>query len=140
MKKYRTGLLVLLAIIIVFIGSLSFVSFSGAFSSDKKIDGIEDVAIKFDDFEIPKDVKVVGIGEATHGNKELQIIKREILEKVVKVLVGHKVAVVNERKNDESKQCKIKDDPCNAETIGSGFIVSVSHFVRVARALCPKTG
>ncbi len=92
MKKYRTGLLVLLAIIIVFIGSLSFVSFSGAFSSDKKIDGIEDVAIKFDDFEIPKDVKVVGIGEATHGNKELQIIKREILEKVVNNGDGRAIA------------------------------------------------
>ena len=83
MKKYKAYLLIFIAVLVVFVGCMSFASFSGAFSSDKRIEGIEDVAISFEDFEIPKDVKVVGIGEATHGNSELQTVKREVFEKVV---------------------------------------------------------
>ena len=33
----------------------------------------------FAEFKIPDDVKVVGIGEATHGNREFQIVKGEVL-------------------------------------------------------------
>ena len=52
------------------------------FSPEKKIPQIEEVAQSFEDFMIPTDVKVIGIGEATHGNREFQIVKKELLQKL----------------------------------------------------------
>lgn len=68
---------------VIFIALLSILKYTNAFSKVQKLDGIEDVAQNFDEFEIPKDVRVVGIGEATHGNREFQLVKKAVLEKVV---------------------------------------------------------
>ncbi len=69
--------------IAVFICSLVGVRTSKAFSSEVKMDGIEEIGQSFADFKIPADVRAVGIGEATHGNREFQTVKRDVLEKVV---------------------------------------------------------
>ncbi|WP_026506540.1 erythromycin esterase family protein [Butyrivibrio sp. MC2013] len=47
------------------------------------MEGIEEVGQNFADFKIPVAARVVGIGEATHGNREFQTVKRDVLEKVV---------------------------------------------------------
>jgi exodeoxyribonuclease VII small subunit len=73
-------------VVVVFIALLSFFKYTNAFNDVKKIDGIEDVAQTFDEFEIPEGVRVVGIGEATHGNREFQLAKKAVLEKVVNEL------------------------------------------------------
>ena len=48
-----------------------------------KIDGIEDVACKIEDLTIQVNVKVIGLGEASHGNAEFQELKREVLKVLV---------------------------------------------------------
>ena len=48
-----------------------------------KIDGIEDVACRVEDLTIREDVKVIGLGEATHGNAEFQELKLEVLKVLV---------------------------------------------------------
>lgn len=45
-----------------------------------KIDGIEDVACGIEDLTIHENVKVIGLGEASHGNAEFQELKREVLK------------------------------------------------------------
>ena len=83
MRRYKIILFTCIAMIAVFICLLVGIGNSKAFSPEKKIDGIEEVGQSFADFKIPADARVVGIGEATHGNHEFQIVKKEVLEKVV---------------------------------------------------------
>ena len=83
MRRYKIALFASITISTIFVGTLIGLRIIAA-SSPAKIEGIEDVAQSFDDFKIPADVRVVGIGEATHGNREFQTVKRDVLEKVVK--------------------------------------------------------
>lgn len=83
MKRYRYVFLISIAVSVIFIAMLAGLKCTKAFSAEKKLEGIEEVAQSFDEFEIPSDVRVVGIGEATHGNREFQLVKRDVLEKVV---------------------------------------------------------
>ena len=48
-----------------------------------KIDGIEDVACRIEDMAIHENVKVIGLGEASHGNAEFQELKLEVLKVLV---------------------------------------------------------
>ena len=48
-----------------------------------KIDGIEDAACRVEDLTIPENVKVIGLGEASHGNAEFQELKLEVLKVLV---------------------------------------------------------
>ena len=48
-----------------------------------KIDGIEDVACRIEDLAIHENVKVIGLGEASHGNAEFQQLKLEVLKVLV---------------------------------------------------------
>ena len=45
-----------------------------------KIDGIEDVACGIEDLTIQENVKMIGLGEASHGNAEFQELKLEVLK------------------------------------------------------------
>jgi erythromycin esterase-like protein len=82
-KRYRIIFLASITVAVVFIALLVGFKYTNAFTAEKKLTGIEDVAQSFDELQIPKDVRVVGIGEATHGNREFQLAKRDVLEKVV---------------------------------------------------------
>ncbi len=90
-KKYKIIFLISAGVLALFIGSLVALGTTQAFSPEKDIDEIKDVAESFSEFTIPKNVKVVGIGEATHGNREFQKIKRDVIEKVVKEGDGHSI-------------------------------------------------
>ena len=83
MKRYRFVFFVSIAISVIFIAMLAGLKCTTVFSAEKKLEGIEEVAQTFEEFEIPSDVRVVGIGEATHGNREFQLVKKDVLEKVV---------------------------------------------------------
>ena len=52
-------------------------------SSRKKVDGIAEAASGRCDFALPEGVRVVSLGEATHGNKEFQELKLEVFRKLV---------------------------------------------------------
>ncbi len=83
MKSLKIKFLVGAVAIAIFFGVLTFLKCGNTFSPEKKIEGIEEVGVSFENFSIPKDVRVVGIGEGSHGNKEFQIAKKEVLQKVV---------------------------------------------------------
>lgn len=48
-----------------------------------EIDGIEEAACSTEDMTIRENVKVIGLGEATHGNAEFQQLKLEVLKVLV---------------------------------------------------------
>lgn len=45
-----------------------------------KIDGIEDAACSIEELTIQENVKVIGLGEASHGNAEFQKLKLDVLK------------------------------------------------------------
>ena len=84
MKQYRYRTIGVVALLAVFFGTLLFMKYATVFSAERRIDGIEDAALTFEELSIPKDVRVIGIGEATHGNREFQTAKQEVFEKLVR--------------------------------------------------------
>ncbi len=88
-KKVWAGMT---ALIIAYFAVLLVLRSGILFGSEKKIDGIEEAGVSFDEFSIPADVRVVGIGEATHGNREFQTLKKLVLQKLVNEGNGRSVA------------------------------------------------
>jgi len=87
MKKHRflKAFLILLITITLVICSFIFVSgYLPVIQSNKKIDGLEGYAKNIEEIEIPGDAKIIALGEATHGNNELQLIKLEVFQHLVK--------------------------------------------------------
>lgn len=83
MKRHKTTVQICVFAMVAFICALIFFYRTDACSPDKKMTGIEAVAQDFSAFVIPSDVRVVGIGEATHGNREFQLAKKYVFEKLV---------------------------------------------------------
>lgn len=83
MKKYKVMLITILGILGAFIVLMILIKTGVLFSSARKIEGIESLGISFEDLTIPEDAMVVAIGEATHGNREFQTVKLEMLQKMV---------------------------------------------------------
>lgn len=50
----------------------------------KEISDLEQYAQKIEDIKIDDQVEIIGLGEATHGNKEFQELKLDLLKKLVK--------------------------------------------------------
>lgn len=49
----------------------------------RKIDGIDEIARGINDLSVLEDVRIIGLGEATHGNAEFQELKLEVLKVLV---------------------------------------------------------
>lgn len=68
-----------------------FVAYMGIFTAlltgcgngGQPIEEIEHYAMGISDITIPEEVKIIGLGEATHGNVELQNLKKEVFQVLV---------------------------------------------------------
>lgn len=83
MKLFKRTLIIVTALIIFYIAVMLLVNAGALLSSSHKIDGIEEVATTPDDMVIPEGTRVIGIGEATHGNAEFQTAKLDMLKKLI---------------------------------------------------------
>ncbi|MCR4690722.1 MAG: erythromycin esterase family protein [Lachnospiraceae bacterium] len=92
MKQYKNITALIFTAVLLFVAALSILRFGNFFDPEKKISGIEEAGKSFSEFTIPKDVRVIGIGEATHGNCEFQTAKKEVLEKVVDCGCGRSIS------------------------------------------------
>ena len=54
------------------------------FKAKKEISDLGKYAQKIEDIKIDDQVEIIGLGEATHGNKEFQELKLTLLKKLVK--------------------------------------------------------
>ncbi|UGB33187.1 erythromycin esterase family protein [Metabacillus sp. B2-18] len=66
------------------IAVISFTVFISGCGKGEPIDNAEEYISTVDTMDIPDDVEVIGLGEATHGNVEFQELKQQVFETVVK--------------------------------------------------------
>lgn len=92
MKKYKKIRAGFIALIVIYFAVLLVLRSGLIGSPEKKLEEIENVGESFDELEIPEGIKVVGIGEATHGNCEFQTAKLEMLQKLVETGKCHSIA------------------------------------------------
>ena len=103
------------AFVIAYLAVLVILRSGILFSAEKKIAGIENAGTSFEEFTIPADVRVVGIGEATHGNSEFQTLKKLVLQKVVdngngraiafEIAAGEAAMLNDAIHNEDSEDC-----------------------------------
>lgn len=67
---------------VAYMGILS-VLLTGCGKGTQPIEGIESYVTEVSDIAIPEDVRIIGLGEATHGNVELQNLKKEVFQVLV---------------------------------------------------------
>ena len=72
-------LIPVIAVAVVAAGTLAFTTFK----KPGKIEGFETAATTVSGIEIPEGTRIVGLGEATHGNKEFQELKLEVFQTLV---------------------------------------------------------
>lgn len=56
---------------------------AGCGNSPQPIAGFNDCVAQVSDITVPQEVKIIGLGEATHGNVELQTVKQEVFQNLV---------------------------------------------------------
>lgn len=74
-SKKKTFLLAVICLMLVL---------SGCSKKDKVFDEAEKYISSVKEMNIPDDVKIIGFGEATHGNIELQNLKKDVFEALIK--------------------------------------------------------
>ena len=72
-----------LSMVIIYLSALIILRLGILSDTHKKMAGIEEAAVSFEEFTIPQDAAVIGIGEATHGNREFQTLKKLVFQKMV---------------------------------------------------------
>lgn len=92
MKPYAKTIRFLSVFLVIYILSLITIKAGAIDSPERRLPGIEEAACTFEAFSVPADVQVVGIGEATHGNREFQQVKLWVLQKMVENGTCHAIA------------------------------------------------
>lgn len=82
-KKKKTSnkiaLIVLAALVLFWLGS----QLASKFIKPAKIEGFAEAVCAVENLKIPDGVRIVALGEATHGNKEFQELKLEVFRQLV---------------------------------------------------------
>lgn len=79
--------IVIITAITVIVGIFAVVMFQmykPVIDASEPIDGVKDYALCITDELLDRDVKIIGVGEATHGNKEFQELKLDVLKTLVR--------------------------------------------------------
>lgn len=74
-EKRRRGLAAVLGVVMLLT--------SGCGASASPIEGMEAYVGRVADITVPDEVQIIGLGEATHGNVELQTIKKEVFQTLI---------------------------------------------------------
>ncbi|MFR6448517.1 MAG: erythromycin esterase family protein [Peptoniphilus grossensis] len=83
-KKIFKGILIFLVSLIILVGIGDFLWVNlPKLSARKDISDIEDYGKSVSEIKLNDDIKVVGLGEATHGNSDFQDLKLEVLKTLV---------------------------------------------------------
>ena len=83
MKLFKRSLIAISALIAFYIVVMLLIKAGTILSTSRKITEVDEVATTLDQMVIPSDVRVIGIGEATHGNAEFQTAKLDMLKKLI---------------------------------------------------------
>lgn len=75
--------IIVILIILIFLAHFIFINYD-KWKVSRKINDINNYAIQIENISIDDNVKIVALGEATHGNKEFQELKLELFKVLVK--------------------------------------------------------
>ena len=78
-KKHHFFLIFLAVVVVIWAGSHLYTKIV----KPAKIEGFEAAVATIDGIKIPEGVRIVGLGEASHGNKEFQELKLEVFRQLV---------------------------------------------------------
>ena len=123
MKSYQVKIRIVLGILVIYFVSLVVLKAGAVDSPEKRMDGIEEAGVSFAEFQVPEDVKVVGIGEATHGNREFQFIKMQMLQKLVEQGSCHAIAF----EMNPGEAAVYNDAICDAESDLSALLSDTDY-------------
>lgn len=85
MKKILKIVLIIAIVLIVGIFAVvMFQMYKPVLDASKEIEEVDDYALSVTDELVDRDVKIIGLGEATHGNKEFQELKLDVLKTLVR--------------------------------------------------------
>ena len=82
MDGFKKKLIAIALMLLVFAGISTVAKLKFIDGTDDKIKGIDEIGTAVSEMEIPDYVKVLGVGEATHGNVEFQELKLEVLKNI----------------------------------------------------------
>lgn len=83
-KLIKTVFWIFVSLIAVVLAILLFQMYKPVIDASKEIDEVDDYALSVTDELVDRDVKIIGLGEATHGNKEFQELKLDVLKTLVR--------------------------------------------------------
>lgn len=84
MKKFIKGFLIFVLSIFILIATLDFLWINiPKIQARKNIDDIDKFAKNINEINLKENVKLVGLGEATHGNSDFQDLKLDVLKTLV---------------------------------------------------------
>lgn len=84
LKKFFKGILIFLVAIIFIVGVGDFLWINlPKLEARKDIADIENYGKKVNEIKLDENIRVVGLGEATHGNSDFQYLKLEVLKDLV---------------------------------------------------------
>ena len=78
MKKFEKKIVISALVL-----GMGAATLSGCGRKEKTIGDFSSYAIKVDEFTVPDNVRIVGLGEATHGNVEFQELKLDVFSRLV---------------------------------------------------------
>ncbi len=67
---------------VVLIGTLVYIN-SAEITSRRRLPEISEIAVPRYEFRVPENTKIFALGEATHGNKDFQVLKLEVFKRLV---------------------------------------------------------
>ena len=83
-KILKIALIIAVLLVVGMIAVVMFQMYKPVLDASKEIDEVDDYALSVTDKLVDRDVKVIGFGEATHGNKEFQELKLDVLKTLVR--------------------------------------------------------
>lgn len=81
LKKIGKAIAVLFLVLVFGLAALDiYLIKTSEIQAKRRIDGIDEVACMIDELTIHENARVIGLGEATHGNAEFQELKLDVLK------------------------------------------------------------
>ena len=82
-KIFKVILIMILVLTAVVAAADLWLIYKPELDAKRKIDGIEEAARRIEDLTVNENAKIIGLGEATHGNADFQALKLDVLKTLI---------------------------------------------------------
>ncbi len=82
-KIFKVILIMILILTAAAVAADLWLIYKPELDAKRKIDSIEEVSLKIEDLTVNENAKIIGLGEAAHGNAEFQALKLDVLKTLI---------------------------------------------------------